>query len=368
MANHVEKLKKRALEISETKHELKEQNKINISDLSIIDELFSIPLQDDSELPKVKSLSKTVDTEKDIIFDAINENKKDINETSNETDDFITGLKNNVRILEQMEKTSNLVNIKQQVSDTEKRIDELEEVKCILETGSNSYSTDSIGEIGVFDNEIQESRDFKDNGFDAMSPSKDELLPYAPVASEFENQQMLLREQYDNETDSHKKEQIRAISELLSLESSLNLSNGDPDTPQIGGLHGDNHKRKPPGWHSHHIPPKSVSNNNINVLPAVCLTDADHRLTASYGGRMSSKSDSSLYTDLGLTPPDNSLPYKDELIMQINNGNYSDAFRNEVFELKKLFGDKYDGAIKQAIVANRKYLQEYGNPKVKGNK
>ena len=64
-------------------------------------------------------------------------------------------------------------------------------------------------------------------------------------------------------------------------------------------------------------------------------------------------------------PQKDTRPYKDRLIEQINNGNYADAFRNEVYEIKYLFGNKYDGAIKQAIEANRNYILEFGNPKVK---
>ena len=159
MGNHVEKLKKRALEISETKDELKEQKKINVGDLSIVDELFSIPLEDDSAVSEIRSLSKAITTEQSQIEDKIEENKDDIEETSEDTDDFIKGLRDNVRRLEQMEKASDLVNVGQQIQKTESRIDELEEVKRILETDSHAVShvQDSYGAIQVDKGKIEET-------------------------------------------------------------------------------------------------------------------------------------------------------------------------------------------------------------------
>jgi len=164
-----------------------------------------------------------------------------------------------------------------------------------------------------------------------------------------------LREQYANSTDPQMKEQIRVLGELITLRNTLDLTDGDPLIPQLGGKYGEI-KGKISGYHAHHIPPKSVSDHNINHLPAICMTEADHRMTASYGNRMGA-----------LFSPDklnDNATYKERLIRQINEGNYADAFRNEVYEIKMKFGDKYDGAIKQAIDANANYLKEYGNPKV----
>jgi hypothetical protein len=164
-----------------------------------------------------------------------------------------------------------------------------------------------------------------------------------------------LREQYANSADPLEKEQIRALGELLVLKQTLDLTDGDPSTKQLGGLYG-NVKGKLPGYHAHHIPPKSVSDHNINHLPAICMIDTDHRMTSSYGNRMGALFSPEKSSD--------STTYKERLIRQINEGNYADAFKNEVYEIKMKFGDKYDGAIKQAIDANASYLMKYGNPKV----
>ncbi|MCL2054435.1 MAG: hypothetical protein FWG90_08415 [Oscillospiraceae bacterium] len=162
-----------------------------------------------------------------------------------------------------------------------------------------------------------------------------------------------LRVQYANTADPQIKEQIRALGELVNLKNDLDLTNGDPNTKQLGGRYGDV-KGKIAGYHAHHIPPKSVSDHNMNTLPAICMTSEDHRMTASYGNRMKAV----------FSPEDknDNTTYKEKLIKQINDGNYADAFRNEVYEIKMKFGDKYDGAIKQAIEANADYLKEFGNP------
>ena len=132
MANGIEKLKKRAFELSEEKNEVKEQKRVNLNDLSITNELFNIPLENDSTKIDINSLSKAVDTEQNQIKKRIGDNQEKINKTSNEADDSIKGLKSNVRKLEQMEKVSNLVNVEQQIGDTKTRIEELVEVKKML--------------------------------------------------------------------------------------------------------------------------------------------------------------------------------------------------------------------------------------------
>jgi hypothetical protein len=136
MGNHVEKLKKRALELSETKNGLKEQKKINRDDLSIVDELFSIPLEDDDAISGIKSLSKTVNTEQSNIGENSRKNQIEIDDTSHEADDFINDLKSNLSKLEQMGKKSDLVEVGQQIKENESRITKLEEVKRLLEADS----------------------------------------------------------------------------------------------------------------------------------------------------------------------------------------------------------------------------------------
>ena len=186
------------------------------------------------------------------------------------------------------------------------------------------------------------------------------LSPYMPVTSEYSNEYMQLVEQYSNETDDAKREQIRALGELNALEYTLGLGDGDPNTHQMGGLYGDI-RGKLRGYHAHHIPPKSVSDIHEDCLPAIFLTAEDHALTASYGGRMRSRP---VQSPFEFNAPSDTRTYGERLIAQINEGNYADAFRNEVYEIRHLFGERYDGAIRQAIEANRHYIQTFGNPRV----
>ena len=339
MSSRIEKLKERAQEASKCRNELKEQKEININNLSITKRLFSIPLKDGFSLSQIDNLSKIINSEKKWIDKDIEKNKDVINEALQESDSFIRDLAVNKSKLEQIKNTSDLVDVGQQINNTEKRIGKLEVIKRMLEDETTNNS--------------------QDNNF----------LSYLPINAERTEQYTRLTEQYGMETDLNIKEKIRAISELFVLENDLNLTDGDPNIPQLGGLYGDitkGDKTKLKGYHAHHIPPKSVSDNigenkKGDALPAIYLTDEDHKLTASYGGRMRAKLQQS---NLELNNKNNLRSYKERLIEQINNGNYADAFRNEVYEIKYLFGDKYDGAIKKAIEANRNYLQEFGNPKV----
>jgi hypothetical protein len=195
----------------------------------------------------------------------------------------------------------------------------------------------------------------------SFNGGSNEFTSYLSVTPEHEERYTALVEQYGAETDPNTREQIRAIGELLSLESTLDLSDGDPDIPQLGGRYGDI-KGKLEGYEAHHVPPKSVSDNNPNDLPAICLSAVDHAQTSSYRGRMRARYEQTLFIDSQV----DSRPYRERLIKQINDGNYADAFRNEIYEIKHLFGNKYDGAIRQAIEATRNYLQNFGNPRVGG--
>ena len=155
MENHVEKLKKRAQEISKTKHELKRQTKINLNDLSVAAELFNIPFADDLVRSEIDSLSKTVYTERGLIDRSVTENQEDIDETLNETDDYIRGLEDNIRKLKQMENTTDLVKTSQQIKETEARIDKLEGIKRILDADTktirSSAADSSAGNVTSLD-------------------------------------------------------------------------------------------------------------------------------------------------------------------------------------------------------------------------
>ena len=141
----------------------------------------------------------------------------------------------------------------------------------------------------------------------------------------------------------------RTIHELQTLRGTLDLTDGDSNVHQKGGRYGDLIKHKPDGYEAHHIPPKSVNNENPNDMPAIYLTEEDHAATDSYKGRMKSKSNETI---LNIDDEKNTDSYKNRLTSQISEGNYAEAFRNEIYEIKDKFGSKYDGAIKQVIDSN----------------
>jgi hypothetical protein len=175
--------------------------------------------------------------------------------------------------------------------------------------------------------------------------------------AEYTQEYERLSEQYANADSPQQAEKIRAISELNALEYTLDLSDGDPNTAQLGGRHGDV-KGEIKGNESHHLVPKSAVGDKMDHLTAVSLTKADHANTPSYGGRMGAKSGEGMFAD----SPVDSRTLKEKISDQIDSGNYPDAFRNGVYEVKNLSGDKMDGALKQAISAERSYLEQYGVP------
>jgi len=155
------------------------------------------------------------------------------------------------------------------------------------------------------------------------------------------NKELLADLNHESNSDN-----ARTVHELQTLRSMLDLTEGDPDVHQMGGRYGDLVKNKLEGYQAHHIPPKSVSSENPNDLPAIYITNEDHAATDSYKGRMRKTPEDTIFNIDDKKDTDS---YKDRLTAQINDGNYAEAFRNEVYEIKDKFGDKYDGAIKQAI-------------------
>jgi hypothetical protein len=159
MANRIKEMKTRALEISKASNDLKEQKKINMSDLSVNSELLGIRFEDESAQSDVEALSKAVTDEQNLIDGLIGKNQKDIDKASDETDDYINGLKSNLRKMERMRKTSDLVDVGQQKGDTKNRIGELEDVKRILKriaAGGGAIVAGAAGAVSPLRNEFGE--------------------------------------------------------------------------------------------------------------------------------------------------------------------------------------------------------------------
>lgn len=69
--------------------------------------------------------------------------------------------------------------------------------------------------------------------------------------------------------------------------------------------------------------------------PAIQMDPADHRRTASYGGRKGSPQQA----------------YRDKQAELIKQGKFDDAFMMDVDDIQSKFGNKYDDAILEAIDA-----------------
>jgi len=352
MDKYVDKIKKSANEIKKTQNELRAQTTINEDDSFIVAEIFKIPLKDDATLLQMDSLSKAVNVERNLLTEQIKDNQAKTDETNRKVDEYYDELENNIDLFEKMAKTTDLVDITSEIENTKKLINELKEIKLMLNTDSSKNS----------------ERTHKEHKFDSYV-----------IDPEYEKQRKQLEEQYTNETDPKEKEKIWKLGKLLDLEYSLDLSNGDQKIRQLGGKCGDirkeNKKEKEKGslesYHAHHIPALAISADKLkdkkgNKLPGINLTETDHRKTDSYGG-IDAKPDQTVYDIVGLKMPHDSKSDREIVTAQINDGNDVRVFRDGLFEIKDKFGDNYDGGIKQFIDGAREYIQKNGGLKAKGD-
>lgn len=150
------------------------------------------------------------------------------------------------------------------------------------------------------------------------------------------------------------------ISELKSWAESLNLSEGEVRIPQIAGIY-EELKGINEGIQMHHIPAKSVVEENEMKLPTIGLLEEDHRLTDSYGGRQRHISP----TFLG--DKSDQKRYKDEVKDMMEQGDTLSVIKNEILEIREKFDEKYDGAISSFVSEYIKYIKENGVPKVKND-
>ena len=55
--------------------------------------------------------------------------------------------------------------------------------------------------------------------------------------------------------------------------------------------------------------------------------------------------------------------HKGSIEEKVDQGLIAEIIKDEIFEIKDAFGDKYDGAIKQYIAAMIEYIKKNGTPK-----
>ena len=152
----------------------------------------------------------------------------------------------------------------------------------------------------------------------------------------------------------------RTIFEITTLMNSLELSDGDPTVFQAGGPYRDVKKCVDSTLYEvHHIPPQSVFTDSFDSLPSIAMLKQDHAKTSSYKGKMNK-------TYQPIFPSEVVYPrHKQGVKDLIEQGLLAEAIRNEIYELRAMFGSKYDGAIKEYLNSMLEYVRNNGIPIVK---
>lgn len=135
----------------------------------------------------------------------------------------------------------------------------------------------------------------------------------------------------------------------------MELGNGDPNFPQVGGLYGE--VAPASGFERHHIPSVAVQDDSRNNLPVVLISKEDHALTDSYRWKQRS-----VYKPL-LPSAIEPKSHREEVASAIDQGNYFEVVRNEIYNIIDRCGHRYDGAIKQYFAALEAYLRKNGVPR-----
>ena len=159
-----------------------------------------------------------------------------------------------------------------------------------------------------------------------------------------------------NENNTENAEKYNALIEIFSIRDDLDLSSGDAEYVQAGGLYKDL-IGKYEGYEIHHIPAKSVQEENFRYLPSIALTKEDHSHTDSYRFK-SNKTYDSFLPDVN-----DGCTYKEDAKALIDNGEYLTLVRNELYNLKDNFGHRYDDGIKEYLDCLYQQISKKGIPK-----
>ena len=189
----------------------------------------------------------------------------------------------------------------------------------------------------------------------SLSPSDS----HSSVASSSSHQLGNIRQILDSNPPAMRE---RILFEISVLRSSLELTAGNPALPQLGGSHREVRQQLQDlgikGFQAHHIPSAAAQGAFSNQdreywesLPTIAISNTDHLATDSYGGRQSRAYQSFL--------PDvpRSSSYRDEITAEIENGNFIEVVRNELYNIRDHFGHDYDGGISRYLDALESFLQ-----------
>lgn len=150
--------------------------------------------------------------------------------------------------------------------------------------------------------------------------------------------------------ESQKSAHVYSIQTNYSLE----LGDGDPNFPQVGGIYGE--VATVQGFERHHIPSNAVQDDSKNNLPIILISKEDHALTDSYRGKQRHVHNPFLPSAI------EQKSYREEVASDIDQGNYFEVVRNEIYNIIDRCGHRYDGAIKQYFAALEAYLGKNGVP------
>lgn len=154
----------------------------------------------------------------------------------------------------------------------------------------------------------------------------------------------------------------RTLYELSVLRDDLELSEGNPALPQLGGSYREVRKQLKAlgirGYAAHHIPSAAAQGADhketreyYESLPTIAISNIDHMETDSYGGNQNSRYQSFL-PDVPI-----SASYCDEITAEIESGNFIEVVRNEIYNIRDHFGHDYDGGISRYLDALESFLQ-----------
>ena len=141
----------------------------------------------------------------------------------------------------------------------------------------------------------------------------------------------------------------------------VELEEGDADYPQLGGYHKDVKTQDPVGFESHHIPSRSVQDVNAEWLPAISISDADHKLTSSYAGKQRKVYEPILPSSIP------SVSYKESITQNLEKGGsgYIDSVKAELLDLRMTTDHRYDGGVSGYLDAVIDMLATRGIPEAK---
>ncbi len=150
MANRIDGLHKKSVELVDEKKTLSTQSDSLHFDFGIIEEL-SAGLSDEDDVGHLLEHEKVLTSEIKQTDDAIDDNAGKRREKIVEVDSYIESLEDNLSKLEQMKAISDLGNGERSSERTEKRIGELQEIRELLEGESaDSYSlTEKASDTGI---------------------------------------------------------------------------------------------------------------------------------------------------------------------------------------------------------------------------